>query len=60
MKIYTSVVLIEPKEIVAGSAIVGIVVLQALENVLLGVPEVHQGLHTVHFYDKGVVRGIGI
>jgi hypothetical protein len=41
MKIYTSVVLIEPKEVVAGRAIVGVIVLQALENVILGVPEVH-------------------
>ena len=55
MKIYTSVVLIEPEQVIAGCAIIGIIVLQALENVLLGVPEVHQGLHTIHLYDKGVV-----
>ena len=60
MKIYTSVVLIEPKEVIAGRTIVCIVVLQTLENVLLGIPEVHQGLHSVHFYHKGVVRGISI
>jgi hypothetical protein len=55
MKIYTSVVLIEPEQVVACRAIIGIIVLQALEYVLLGVTEVNQGLHTVHLYDKGVV-----
>ena len=44
-----SIVLIEAKEIVTGCAIVGFVLLQRLEDVLLGEAKVDEHLDTVSF-----------
>jgi hypothetical protein len=44
--------LVEAEEIVAGGAVVGVVVLQALVHVFMREAEVHQYLHALRFYMK--------